>query len=867
MRAKIIALAVLAMLLVSCDGSGQSPEAPESLSPTIGQGSYSQEYTVDTYTTITLDGLKPDSMYGIIVTASSSRTAEARSTSSLLTPMGEDCYLYWSGTDGETTISFSGAELGLSGQAAVKFIKYEPSEDVEYAINTRTDSPKAVYDDGARLFEEFYRIPTSELKAAGNDLTKIILLENDKHFREGGGSTSMSTDAGVVIDGELASLHDHSLRGLIDISGEDYLYVYNNVEIRKGDIIREIIPTTPTEVTADGIALSAPKAYLVNDAAGDEMVLELDLGDSDIEDYDFFNNWIYARIASGEHAGFRHPAVVPIDYDPATDTALIYLGAVNDDLVLDFITPYGEPVTGESISYRKITDEERKLINFVDVDGYIDNGRSFEINVAAGDWFVPIIFTSDDDGRKNLYVDMANTIGCDHINLGYSNDNGVSYAQIGVGPGYDRDELYRNWLECGSLRVRDGVENDGRVLLRFSKSAQFDPFGDQIEIDCSSLSNKLNEVTEVKTFDSVLLTGLEPGTLYGIRVEGGRLPSRIGRRLLDEFSVFVAEDSNLSISWNDFSADDDVAIQLVKFDVKDIPFSGISLSDSLFTDSDGYGIHINAYTLPSSSGQRALVASLNGGGSDIWRNNFYIVSSSGDVENYIEGSLLPQDQGDVTLIHLVQMKGTASIAYDFPGVIPVDEADSLTGAAMVEVDASDDERLLLVSTSEHELDSDNFTEAFYENGDHFFGFIYIGEVSEGTYGVYVVPCDEPVYILIREYSGIESVKFGEYESKYHPKEVDPTQETVTLTIPESGHLPIIFTGTEGERDGIESVGISGTYMAFLRLYCGHLDSPSSYGRYSARVGDPALFDSDAVLQHGYIKDEAGTKVTLTFTRY
>lgn len=867
MKAKTIALAVLAMLLVSCDGSGQSPEAPESLTPEIGRGSYSQEYTVDSYTTITLDGLKPDSMYGIIVTDSSSRAAEARSTSSLLTPMGDDCYLYWSGNDGEASISFSAAELGLSGQAAVKFIEYEPREDGEYAINTRTDSPKAVYDDGSRLFEEFYRIPTSELKAAGNDLTKIILLENDKHFREGGGSPSMSTDAGVVINGELASLHDHSLRGLIDISGEEYLYVYSNVEIRKGDIIREIIPTTPTEVSADGIALSAPKAYLVNDAAGDEMVLELDLGDSDIEDYDFFNNWIYARIASGDDAGIRHPAVVPIDYEPATDTALIYLGAVNDDLVLDFITPYGDPVTGESISYRKITDEERKLINFVDVDDYIDNGESVEITVDAGDWFVPIIFTSDGNGRKNLYVDMANTIGCDHINLGYSNDNGVSYAQIGVGPGYDRDELYRKWLECGSLRVRDGVENDGRVLLRFSKSAQFDPFGDQIEIDCSSLSNKLNEVTEVKTFDSVLLTGLEPGTLYGIRVEGGRLPSRIGRRLLDEFSVFVAEDSNLSISWNDFSADDDVAIQLVKFDVKDIPFSGISLSDSLFTDSDGYGIHINAYTLPSSSGQRALVASLNGGGNDAWRHYFYTVSPSGEVEDYIEGSLLPQDSGGITLIHMVRMKGVATVSYDLLEAIPVDDAESITGAAMVEVDASDDERLLLVSTSEQKLDSDNFTEAFYENGDHFFGLICIGEVSERTYGVYVAPCDEPVYILIRDYSGIESVSFGEYESKYHPTEVDSTQETVTLTIPESGHLPIIFTGTEGERDGIENVGISGTYKAFLRLYCGRLDSPSSYGRYSARVGEPARFDPDAVLQHGYIKDEAGTKVTLTFTRY
>ena len=124
------------------------------------------------------------------------------------------------------------------------------------------------------------------------------------------------------------------------------------------------------------------------------------------------------------------------------------------------------------------------------------------------------------------------------------------------------------------------------------------------------------------------------------------------------------------------------------------------------------------------------------------------------------------------------------------------------------------------------------------------------------------------YIRLQEASGIESVSFGEYDPDlHHPIEVDPSNGTVTLTIPESGHLPIIFTGTEGERDGIENVGISGTYKAFLRLYCGRLDSPSSYGRYSARVDKPASFDSDVVLQHGYIEDEAGTNVTLTFTRY
>lgn len=95
--------------------------------------------------------------------------------------------------------------------------------------------------------------------------------------------------------------------------------------------------------------------------------------------------------------------------------------------------------------------------------------------------------------------------------------------------------------------------------------------------------------------------------------------------------------------------------------------------------------------------------------------------------------------------------------------------------------------------------------------------------------------------------------------------MEPRAGTVTITIPESGYLPVIFTGTEEERNGIESVGIDGTNKAFLRLYCGYQDSPSS-GRYSARVDNPALFDSDAVLQHGFIEDDPGD-ITLTFTRY
>lgn len=131
----------------------------------------------------------------------------------------------------------------------------------------------------------------------------------------------------------------------------------------------------------------------------------------------------------------------------------------------------------------------------------------------------------------------------------------------------------------------------------------------------------------------------------------------------------------------------------------------------------------------------------------------------------------------------------------------------------------------------------------------------------------MAPCDEPVYILLLEDSGIESVSFGEYDPDLHrPTEVDLSNGTVTLSIPKSGYLPIIFTGTEEEKSGIASVGIEGTEKAYLRIYCGYLGRPSSYGNNRARVDNPAQFDSDAVLQHGFIEDEPGD-IKLTFTRY
>lgn len=872
MRAKIIALAVLAMLLVSCDGSGQSPEAPESLSPTIGQGSYSREYTVDSSTTITLDGLKPDSMYGIIVTASSSRTAEARSTSSLLTPMGEDCYLYWSGNDGETSISFSGAELGLSGQAAVKFIKYEPRED-GLKIDTANEAPD-YYLDGVAVYEEFYKIPISELEDNVVDLTRVALLE--RYISK---NASQSTDCGIVVDGRVEDIHEAENSGVVDMSDWDYLCIFSRVAISKGSTMREIIPQTPVELTAEiEEELSVPQVYEVPASGEAEMVLELTLGDNEPEDFLFPWNALFCRYAYGDEAGMHHPYGIPISYDQATKTAVIYLGKVPHNVIID-IVDNDSGISGGTIELRQISTGEKELIDActIDVSGYMTPGKSADITIPEGARFLPVIFNAKTErDSHDLYVGMSH-LGTERLRLVYSHHTGIGYSHFSLTSRQAIEDIVLDGeaLECGFMYFEEPAEGS-TVSFQFSKDNSFvwPEVPDKV-VPCEGVpSNEFSNSVTLMYYERLVLTGLKEGAYYAVMMENAYMPPDIGWDLMDGIAVFRADSSTLEVDASDIAYSSSATLRLMKLDVETMVDGKVSFSLSPGTachvDDDGRFYFIDVFTPGSRpSGDVMLVRTDKKDDFDSRSRGIFLLDEEDGSHSstYVEDVELSLD-GNEVFVSIMRLTGAAMLEYDMDlvDIIGVDDVPS-DSQAILKLDASKGERLLLIGIGEGmEMRPNDFSDVFTTSGDHFFGFVALGEVEEGKYGFYVAPCDEPVYIFIRDYSGIESVSFGEYESKYHPTEVDSTQETVTLTIPESGYLPIIFTGTEGERDGIESVGISGTYKAFLRLYCGHLDSPSSYGRYSARADDPARFDSDAVLQHGFIEDEPGD-ITLTFTRY
>lgn len=873
MRAKIIALAVLAMLLVACDGTGQSPEAPESLTPEIGRGSYSQEYIVDTYTTITLDGLEPDSMYGVIVTDSGSRAAEARSTSSLLTPMGEDCYIYWSGNDGEASISFSGAELGLSDSAAVKFIKYEPSED-GLKIDTANESPDYYMDDVA-VYEEFYKIPTSELENSV-DLKRVALL-----VRGISKNAMQSTDCGIVVDGKIEDIHEAENSGVVDMSEWDYLCIFSRVAISQGSTMREIIPQTPVKLTAGSEEeLSVPQVYEVPASGGAEMVIELTLGDNEPEDFLFPWNALICRYASGDMAGRHHPYGIPISYDQNTKTAVIYLGNVPYDVIID-IVDNNRVISGGKISLREISTEEKKLIEActIDVSNHMTRGASAEVTIPAGVRFLPVIFTAAiEQDSHDLYVGMSHS-GTERLRLVYSHHTGIGYSHFSITSRQTIEDIVLDGeaLECGFMYFEEPAESS-TVSFQFSNDNSFvwPEVPDKV-VSCEGVpSDVFSDPVTLMYYERLVLTDLEEGAYYAVMMGNAYMPPDIGWELMDGIAVFRADSSTLEVDASDIAYSSSATLRLMKLDAKTMNDGKVSFSlspeNACYKDDKGRFFYINAFTPGSSpSGNAMLVRTDKEDDFDSRSRGLFMLDGEEGAYSspWVEDVELSLD-GNEVFVSIMRLTGAAKLDYDMDlvDVIPVEEAGSLTGDAMVKVGASDDERLLLASSSKQEVDSEYFTEAFYENGDHFFGFICIGKVLEGDYGVYVAPCEEPVYIRLREGSGIESVKFGEYdEDLHHPIEVGPTQGTVCLTIPESGYLPIIFTGTEKARSGIASVGIAGTEKAYLSLYCGYQGRPSSYGSNSARLNGSASFDSDAILQHGTLEGEADSTVTLTFKRY
>lgn len=789
MRAKIIALAVLAMLLVACDGTGQPPEAPESLTPEIGKGIYSQEYIVDTYTTITLDGLEQDSMYGVIVTDSGSRAAEARSTSSLLTPMGEDCYIYWSGNDGEASISFSGAELGLSDSAAVKFIKYEPSED-GLKIDTANESPDYYMDDVA-VYEEFYKIPTSELENSV-DLKRVALL-----VRGISKNAMQSTDCGIVVDGKIEDIHEAENSGVVDMSEWDYLCIFSRVAISQGSTMREIIPQTPVKLTAGSEEeLSVPQVYEVPASGGAEMVIELTLGDNEPEDFLFPWNALICRYASGDMAGRHHPYGIPISYDQNTKTAVIYLGNVPYDVIID-IVDNNRVISGGKISLREISTEEKKLIEActIDVSNHMTRGASAEVTIPAGVRFLPVIFTATiEQDSHDLYVGMSHS-GTERLRLVYSHHTGIGYSHFSITSRQTIEDIVLDGeaLECGFMYFEEPAESS-TVSFQFSNDNSFvwPEVPDKV-VSCEGVPSDVfsNPVT-LMYYERLVLTGLEEGAYYAVMMDNAYMPPDIGWELMDGIAVFRADSSTLEVDASDIAYSSSATLRLMKLDVETMTDGKVSFSLSpdkaCHEDDEGRYYFIDVFTPGTRpSGDVMLVRTDKENDFDSRSRGIFLL----DGEDGAHSSTLVEDvelslHGDEVFVSIMRLTGAAMLDYDVDlvDIIGLDDEPS-DSQAILKLDASKGERLLLIGIGEGmEMRPNDFSDVFTAGGDHFFGFVALGEVEEGKYGFYVAPCDEPVYILLLEDPGIESVSFGEYNPDLHrPTEVDPSKGTVTLTIP------------------------------------------------------------------------------------
>ena len=106
-----------------------------------------------------------------------------------------------------------------------------------------------------------------------------------------------------------------------------------------------------------------PQIYEIEAAPGKELVLDMKLIDK-VSYYDFSSSMVDAEYAEGDHRGDCYPYIFPLSYDSATGNALLYIGKVDDDIVLPLFKQ--ADVAGETAKLREIKAEEKSLIKSVD---------------------------------------------------------------------------------------------------------------------------------------------------------------------------------------------------------------------------------------------------------------------------------------------------------------------------------------------------------------------------------------------------------------------------------------------------------------------------------------------------------------------
>lgn len=699
MKKAATVLAIISLLFaISCS---QETQAPKNIDVTPVAGSV-KGLDVSSADTITLRGLENGKLYGINVIGASSGS---RSAAPGLIPTDGGTQLLLS--DG-SEVSFTGAELGISDTGFVTVIEYLATDD-DMTINTN-DEPLYYYVDqeGYRceVFEEYYEVDIKRLAHEGLERDEVAFFSYDV----GGGD--FSTDYRVVELDESGKWRTSVPNGVIDMTHERFgtIYIFSQVVRRKGDLVQEIVIQNPRVVgTANEPATEIiPRRGLYqvkkdDCPEGQKMVIELDMGNSELWNFDFSYNVIDSRYAYGDNAGQRKPYLFPFAYDyDVPNKVLLYVGEVTEDFIFDIYANDNGPIEG-TMTLRPILTEELAKIVFVDLGKEMADGYwKFEKEVSAGSAFTPVVFEHADKCRdfeiRSHYPDRSIT-----INFVSGHSDGVGYSQD------SKDDLdiwslpRNNTLEYA--RITNYNNQPAEVKIELSANGNgFDSIGQQIvEVDGAELKEALSDINTLSWDDKLVFKNLIPGHVYGIHFDFDARGNNRFVWVADGYLVFLATGTEMSIDASEFEITGSCNIKCNHLITQDELRLEASESTALFTDSKDAYVAVKAFNISGlePGNDYFLRTERNGDGESYGRSTTFFSKNGDRVRDMYHQDIYSFDEEEAVLVYSQSVKD-GSFTTDL-SMVGADELDMgvqqdfiLPGLYIVE--ANSDKELVLEMT-------------------------------------------------------------------------------------------------------------------------------------------------------------------------
>ena len=802
--------------------------------------SISSSYEVSKDTQINLSNLESGALYGIFPSSLGSSRSFSRNNNSRFISTRGGTYLLPAQS---STVSFYADEVGIQTDGKINLIKYSQNvgETSDLTIDS-ADEPLYMIGD-EKIYEEYYRINLDDLNL--DDKSRVSLTTYQKN-RSGGGV--YSHDAGIIDPTSPTLSGNRRYMGIFDLSDVDEISLFNQVKSGRkkdgsyGQTSFQVFIESPDVINQnETFSVDFPQIYEIEAAPDKELVLDMKLTD-EVSYYDFSSSMVDAEYAEGDHRGDCYPYIFPLSYDSATGNALLYIGKVDDDIVLPLFKQ--SDVADEKARLREIKAEEKSLIKSVD-----PKKGKVEITFTKDDYFIPMIFSSENErDLKGVSVHAEFSSNDVDVRFGLSHDGGLGYTADSVR--FAKREAFfmdSEKLIYGVLRNPNG--SSGKVILHFSYDGSFDiEDGNVYKIDAASLQDEIpSEETTLEFKDSVILENLEMGTLYGIYLPDNNDTGLRGlNRVSPHFYCFIANEGSREFKFSDF----DFSSSSGTFKAVKMPLSNtmeVSKNEIKIRYENEQGLfYLLCIPIEISELKDDYpvlyenFVNLDNDETPIKTNTYLLDAKSGEEYEYVLPlSLENIDSGSIYLILRIEVNGgdpdfKYSLQVKNPICVEEGKRVGIKDSSMLRIEGEKETEYVL------EMDGSSFSYSidgdvtYASNGMHvpyFFSInkenslLYVGKIN-GPVLLELVGSGD-VNLTLREIRDEERelIRFIDFSDISLPFVVEASKE----------YEPVIFTSDDIEKlMGLTLSSDSEKDNSFIRIMAGH---DNGYG-YSSRSLDP-----------------------------